>query len=239
MWWWSPDHCEEIPAIRRALDEFRREFEVTVFHWPCLYGGARVGTDWQAVVANLSDSLDSDTHLVTMGGSALALVALGTAGAEARSFATDGLTVPPATLEALDLPTMAEGSAALFQLESGYQFARLHMQGADEETLDSTARRLDSDIDLNALRRMLASYETLDLVAEAPRVDLPTLYLDPPLPLAASSGHEVRDIFLRFAPEASVGELIVWPNRLHEESCGRDLSRAVLQFLRKIRTRNQ
>jgi hypothetical protein len=43
----------------------------------------------------------------------------------------------------------------------------------------------------------------------------------------------LREAFLRFVPHAEVKQLAIWPTRLEDEECGRDLSRRAIKFIQK------
>ena len=66
-WWFSPRALEAIPANLSALDELRSHFEVDIFVWPCVHGGAEVGPDWREVVGALVSRVEARTHLLAVG----------------------------------------------------------------------------------------------------------------------------------------------------------------------------
>jgi hypothetical protein len=42
----------------------------------------------------------------------------------------------------------------------------------------------------------------------------------------------MRDVFLRFVPQAQTGTLTKWPQELDDEESGHELARATIAFLR-------
>lgn len=231
-WLLPPGACEAIPGIRTALDDLRKRFEVDIFSWPRMTerGGPH---DWRGSVHAIIESLTQETHVVGMGAvTAQLLMALGKMGGDARSCVCAGFSVPPATLRSLDMPSQAVAAAAMFRWRSSYQYMRLVMEDADEEQWDRLAAIADADTDWATSGSIQRSLENLDLEEEQPRLTIPTLYLDSPLNVSGFA--EMTDVFCRYAPEAAVQELAVWPGRLHDQETGRDLSQKALAFIQEL-----
>lgn len=104
------------------------------------------------------------------------------------------------------------------------------MAGADEEMWTEVARAFDSDVDWNLARKQMALAEELDLEVDSPRLEkVPTLYLDSPLSVAGFE--EMTEVFLRYAPNARVERLSIWPGRLQDPESGLDLAGKATAFI--------
>jgi hypothetical protein len=231
-WFFSPAACEQVPAIRTALDAFREGHEVEVFRWPCTRGGPDAPPTWAGAAGALREQLDGDCHVVSMGAAtAVSLMALDGQGERVGSYVAAGMSTPPATLREAGLDSVAAGAEAMFNWMRSYQYIRLVMQGASEDVWTRTADMMDLDVDWDHTVALQRSMGELNLIARAPKITCPTLYLDSPLNVAGFA--DVRDIFLRLVPGARVEELEVWPSRLQEKATGLDLTRKALPFIGK------
>lgn len=231
-WLLSRRACEAIPGIRTALDDLRKRFEVEVFSWPWTTEGADAPATWQGSTQAIIDALTPETHVVGMGAAtAQLLMALGKMSGQARSCVCAGFSVPPATLRSLAMP-QAVAAAAMFRWRNSYQYMRLVMEDADEEHWTRMAAIADADSEWGAASATQHSLEDLDLEEEQPRMVVPTLYLESPLNVSGFA--EMTDVFRRYAPDALVQELSVWPARLQDQETGRDLSRKVIAFIQGL-----
>lgn len=223
--------CEKVPGIRAALDEFRKRFEVNLYSWPWTVDGRKDATSWEAMLADLRSAMGGDRHVVAMGAATLQLLlALKDHEDQAASLTCAGFSVPPGTLRSLGHHSVANAAAAMFRWQSSYQYVRLVMAGADEEMWTEVARAFDSDVDWNLARKQMALAEELDLEVDSPRLEkVPTLYLDSPLSVAGFE--EMTEVFLRYAPNARVERLSIWPGRLQDPESGLDLAGKATAFI--------
>jgi hypothetical protein len=229
----APPAVERIPGIRAALDEFRAHFDVDVFDSPTHKGEYEYQPDLEGWIGALRDTVAPGCHIVAMGAqTGLILMALD-ADDRPASLTCAGFSVPPATLESLGMSELASSARMMFLPQlSTYQYVRLVMDGADEETWSTTTQLIDEHRHHQRSADYWDSYSRLDLVRQRPRISCPTLYLDSPLPVAGFA--DVSEVFLNFVPHASVERLDMWPRRLHEDSTGHDLSRRVLAFIERL-----
>jgi hypothetical protein len=235
-WWWSlstlPDSGPNAAAgIGLSLG---RRFEVSVFNWPTMKRGPSAEPTWQAVVELLRQAITPGTHVVDAGPAAsLSLLAVSDDRAQAASLVTGGMIVPPATLRALGMTSQAVGSSVFFGLSnSTHQLARLNLQGADEEVMRSVSDSFDEAINWPYLSLFQQSLQTLNLVEEDPRPSLPVLYLDPPLQAVGYA--EMAEVMLRFAPQARVELLEVYPISMQDERAGLEFVEHVTSFIQEV-----
>jgi hypothetical protein len=93
------------------------------------------------------------------------------------------------------------------------------------------AHAFDVDVDWAQAREQMSLAEELDLEVDPPRLQkIPTLYLDSPLSVAGFA--EMTEVFLRYAPNARVERLSIWPGRLQDPESGLDLARKAIAFIR-------
>jgi hypothetical protein len=225
---------EKFPAVKAALDEFRKRFEVEVYSWPWTVDGQREAHTWDQMLTDLRAAMGGDRHVVGMGAATLQLLlALKDHEDRAASLTCAGFSVPPGTLRSLGHPSVASAAAAMFSWQSTYQYVRLVMAGADEELWTEVARALDVDVDWKLAREQMSQAEDLDLEIDPPRLkEIPTLYLDAPLSVAGFA--EMTEVFLRYAPHARVEELRMWPGRLQDPESGLDLAIKATAFIQEI-----
>lgn len=230
-WLVSAGACEKVTGISAALAEFRKRFQVDVYHWPWMVGGRREAASWEGVLDDLRGAMGRECHVVAMGAATgNLLLALRDHEDAAATLTCAGFSVPPGTLRALGLMSVAGAAAAMFRWQSNYQYVRLVMAGADEQTWTSVAHAMDADVDWSLAARHMEKLEELDLEAERVRLSsVQTLYLDSPLQVAGYA--EMTEIFLRFVPQARVEELKIWPGRLQDRESGLDLSGTVIPFI--------
>ena len=229
-WLISPNVCENTPAMRAALENLRTAFEVDVFTWPSLRGGGDFAPSWEGGVEALIDALSPGCHVVVMAETPQALVALSREKQGVATFVADGMWTPPGTLRALGRLDEAAAAVSTYRGRS-YQWVRLYMQGGTEEEWTAAAELMDQDIDWAYLSELAPSYMSLDLVAEDPKVMIPTLYFDSPLELISYS--DMADVFLAFVPHAEVQKLPAWPSRMQEAETGIDYARRITAFIRR------
>jgi hypothetical protein len=227
-WWFSPRALEATPANLAALDSLRAHFDVETFIWPCVRGGASVGTAWHDIVNAVVDRIDSKTHLLAIGVPGIGLMAA-TRGAP-RSFINSGLYVPAATLRALGQHEFADYTQRPFPARS-YFFVRQVLKGASEEKIHEVASIIDAEVDWGLALQVVESYHTLDLIAERALVQAPALYLATPGEELDSGG--VRG-FKLLAPQTQVRQLHRWPDRMDEEEAGRELAIHVIEFVQQL-----
>ncbi|MPZ22362.1 MAG: hypothetical protein GEU28_02210 [Dehalococcoidia bacterium] len=232
-WRVSPIACRSLPGIRSLLDDLRTSFEVDVFTWPCIKGGPAVPATWQGAVDALAGDITSNTHLLSFGAATpIALMALTGEGHRARSLTSVGIAVPNATLLTLGLPDVAGSweNRARFSPTPVWLQSLLH--GIQQDSIDSLAQRIDAEIDWGYLAQFQRSFETLDLVARRAATDVPVLYLSSPLD--RETGEGIKDVFMRFAPEAATDDLQQWPANLESPDSGLELAARFRRFLSDV-----
>jgi hypothetical protein len=227
-WWFSPRALEAIPANLAALDELRRRCEVVMFAWPCVRGGAAVGTDWREIVDALVARTDRRTHLLAVGVPAVGLMAA-SRGAPC-SFINCGVYWPAATLRAVGQHDFADYTERPFPARS-YFFVRQVLRGASERKVHEVATIIDAEVDWELARQVFESYHSIDLLAERAVVSAPALYLATPAEELNPGGIQG---FIRMAPNTQVRQLRRWPDRMDEEESGRELAAHVLDFLSQL-----
>lgn len=164
-----------------------------------------------------------------------ALIALAGDTTGVATFVADGMWTPPATLRAMGRPEMAQAAVSSFRGRS-HQWVRLYMQEGNEEEWRVAAEIMDADVDWPYLGKLAPSFMALDLFEERPRVDIPTLYLNPAVELIGLEG--MTDAFKRFAPNAETDELRLWPGRMQDPRSGHEFANRVIRFLDKERVVN-
>lgn len=224
-WWYSPRALEAIPANLSALDELGRHFEIETFVWPCVHGGASLGTEWREIVDALVSRLDARTHLLALGVPGIGLM-VASRGAP-RSFINSGRYVPAATLRAVGQHDFADYTERPFPARS-YFFVRQVLKGASERQVHEVASIIDAEVDWELAREAFESYHTIDLVAERAFVDVPALYLA--APAEEPDGEGVQG-FRSLVPKTEVRQLSRWPDRMDEEETGRELARHIIEFV--------
>jgi hypothetical protein len=224
--------CEEVPGIKAAIDEFRKRFEVETYSWPWTVDGRRSARSWEEMLDDLRSAMGGDRHVVTMGAATLQLLlALKDHENAAVSLTCAGFSVPPGTLRSIARNSEASAASAMFRWQSSYQYVRLVMAGADEDMWTDVAHAFDVDVDWAQAREQMSLAEELDLEVDPPRLQkIPTLYLDSPLSVAGFA--EMTEVFLRYAPNARVERLSIWPGRLQDPESGLDLARKAIAFIR-------
>jgi hypothetical protein len=224
--------CDQVPAIRTALRDLSLHFSVEVYDSP-LRKGATVQPRCSDMAIALRAALTPGCHLVVMGAEVpVALLALDGV-TDVQSFTAAGFSAPTATLRSLGMRALADSSMAMWSntLTGSYQYLRAVMEGASDDEVARLSHVLDDELDRSRHATFLESIQDLDLVAENPRVEVPTLFLDSTLPVAGFA--EMSDVFRQFVPHAALGTLDIWPRRLHQESTGLDLSRKVVSFIQQ------
>jgi class 3 adenylate cyclase len=232
-WGVSPRACDAVPAVHVLLDRLRQHFGVTVFNWPTVRGGPGLPHTVEGAVEALGESLPGIDHLVVRGSNVMfALLALGAYRASVRSIVCDGVVFPVATLEALGIDTMARAIEASMRIESYSPVqsagARMQAEGSDEEA-KLLVERMYADADWRAGNELWDSYSALNLLDSSPEVHAPTLVIE------SESGYpsspEMREVLLRFAPNAEFVEASPW--QLHEPASGIAFADLVIPFLQK------
>jgi class 3 adenylate cyclase len=232
-WTYSSAACERIPALRALLADLRADYEVDVFSTPCSRRTSRPPADWGSVVLQLRQAISPGAHLLAMSSTAVAAL-LASAGAEPRSFAAAGISLPAATTRALGRPDMAQATLAESRfLQNANNILQQVMRGADHADLIRYAGMLDEEIDWGYLRELRLSLDEIDLVADPPRVSVPVLYLS--VHSWVGRPTELAGIFSRLLPHAEIQPLSDWPFKLHEEHTGHELSAKVKAFIEGVK----
>ena len=105
----SPATAEVIGGPRAVFDELRPRFELDVFTWPCIKGGADVPPTWEAAAQLIREALSPGCHVIAAGDAVwVAFLAISKAGASVRSVTCGAPGIPDATLRALGDSSLAE-----------------------------------------------------------------------------------------------------------------------------------
>ncbi|HET9201081.1 MAG TPA: hypothetical protein VFO84_08925 [Dehalococcoidia bacterium] len=229
-WFFSPQVTEEIPAGRVALRDIRKFAECDVFHWPCIRGGPTGPPTFAGAVDALREKITEDCHVVVSGGDVGVALAAMKDGPPVSSLVTTGFRPSPGTLRALGMGALADATSALYRVDRSQLFVRLLMLDAPDSVIQYWSERLDNDIDWPYAVQFRLDYEQVDLTRLGFKVNVPTLFLEPAIPVAGYA--DTKPIFERFVPNLSSAG-VSWPSHLHEEACGREFAAAVVPFLQK------
>jgi hypothetical protein len=93
---------------------------------------------------------------------------------------------------------------------------------------------VERNADRERALRFIPAWVHINLVEKAPRLEAPTLVLEPQ---AAAVTVGTREVFLRLAPGAVIEELEAWPNRLHETETGHEFAQKAIAFIERHRRR--
>jgi hypothetical protein len=227
----GPRGCENLPALRTALDTLRAEFDVQVHTHPWFRGGTTVPPHREDHLADLRGQISDGSHFVAMGTMAeMALMAIDRTakGPRVKSLVAVGIYPFAGTLRGLHLESMAVLQKAQSRSLTGHSTVRVMMQGATDEELDAAVEDLDAQVDWDYWTRCEPSYSDFNLLADAPVIDVPTLFLHSPL----DPDRVMSEAFLRVVPEAETGALDVWPTRMQDAASGDEMANKVAEFIR-------
>ena len=227
-WFFSPRVTEQMPAPRVALIEMRKFAQVDVFHWPCIRGGPEKPPTFSGAVEALREQLSENCHVVVAGGDVAVALAAMRDGPRVSSLVTTGFRPSPGTLRALGMSALADATSALYRVDRSQVFVRLLMLDAPDSVIQHWSERLDNDIDWPYAVEFRLDYEKTDLTRMQLGATVPTLFLEPAIPVAGYA--DTKPLFERFVPNVqSTG--VSWPSHLHEDACGREFATAVVPFL--------
>jgi hypothetical protein len=213
-----------------ALRDIRQFAPTEVFHWPCIHGGPEQPPTFAGAVDALRDAISPNCHIVVSGGDiAVALAALQDS-PPVKSLTATGFRPTPGTLRALGMASLADATSALYRVDRSQLFVRLLMLDAPDAMIQHWSERLDKDINWPYAVEFRLDYEQVDLTRMELKVDVPTLFLEPTIPVAGYA--DTKPLFQRFVPNVA-SAAVSWPSHLHEEACGREFAAAVIPFLQK------
>lgn len=236
-WIISPRAAEELPASRAALADFRSRYEVDVFEWPCMKAAAEAPPTWQGAVAAIRGGFQPDTHVVAMDTSVAAtIMALDGDAPGIRSVVLIGISIPPATLEAMELPALAQTAAASGLFSGSYTFVRHVMQGNSEEEWRRYADIIDDDIDWHYTADFRVSYDALNLLVEKPHVNAPAVMLDKPASQSTFGAELRRELVTGLIPGLESGDVGEWGLRLQDPNTRYAFSQGAISFTSRFAT---
>jgi hypothetical protein len=230
----SPRRCEDVPALRATLDDLREHFQVTVFHWPTVYGGPAVPLTWQAAVDIMRDALPEGGHVVAIRGSiTYVLLALAAGDNNLRSLVFDGMDIPPATWAALGMKTRADAAAAALNIDiSAVSGPRLLFPEADEDVADELIAHLYSDATWSDAKQFVDDARNINLLRECRPSSRPALYIqrDPLI-----FWREDHDLVSRFLPNTTLVEDGPW--RFQDAESGHTFADQAIAFMQEHRAK--
>jgi hypothetical protein len=232
-WWWGiARETSEVLGANTLTTVLSTRAQLRPFVWPTFNVGPAVEPTWQAVVEELRDQMPVGCHVIDAGPAA-ALSLLAVSGRDdVRSLVMGGMFVPPATLRALGMTHQAEGCSVVFRTTRAYQLARLNFQGADEDFIRQVGAQMDAGLNWDFTGAFQRSFEELNLLEEPPDVNVPVLYIDPPL--TASGYAEMADVLLRFVPHARVEPTEVYPAKMQDPATGAEFGEKALAFIDEV-----
>jgi hypothetical protein len=232
-WSISPAGCRLIPAVRTALDELRRRYEVEIFAWPTVRLDKPGRLNWEDAVSALRSSFADDQHVVAMAPSPVALCLMALDGrSQMASFVAPGIVYPTATMRSFGIDTLADAIEAQGRFSSNFSWVRESMEEAREDEQHRFSEELDADIDWQLENELVESFRTIDLKRQKPDVSVPVLYLD--LPYFEYREYPMRASFLGLVPHAECGNLNTWPLRMHLDEPGHEFAAVVTAFIDRV-----
>ena len=232
-WSISPAGCSSIPAVKIALDELRRRFDVQIFTWPTVKGQASVSSGWRESAAAIREAVQPGRHLVAMAPSPVAICMMALDGLEGGlSFVAPGIVYPTATMRSFGVDTLADAVEAQGRFGSNFPWVKESMEGTHDDEQRRYSELLDSDIDWLFENELLESFRSIDLNRQVPNIAVPVLYLD--LPYFEYREYPLRESFLGFVPHAECGALQSWPLRMHLDEAGHEFVGTVSGFLDRV-----
>jgi hypothetical protein len=218
-----------VPAIKTLVDRLSLHFEVNL---ATIGGDKGPALSRDEDIASIRRALKDGTHVVAMGWEAtdalLALDGLKTV----RSFTSIGFQPPAATVRAAGMTAVADAyeNIVFSGAATSYPMLRFVFQDVDEARLREIQELLDR---ASSRAGVLQYYEWLnkvDLIAEAPSVAVPTLYLRSKLDMPG-----VHEIFQRLVPQAEVQKLDSnFPMNLLDSESANDPAERIVAFLRNL-----
>jgi hypothetical protein len=228
--WVSPRICDTIPALRVALADLRGLFEVEIVPGPAVKGERPIA-DFDDWIDRVEGVLTPGCHVVSEATSAMAAVPALAGDTPAASFVAIGFFPSEATLKALGLPSALPAMAVGMVSMGSLPYMRSTMEGAPEEDVVKLSREMDSDSNMAAFGEMARIWQECNIETTRPRVTIPSLVLEPP----GEHAMEEMAAFRHFAPGAEVRKLESFGRTLHVPETGHELSRAVIEFISRLR----
>ncbi|MEX2237710.1 MAG: hypothetical protein WEB00_09270 [Dehalococcoidia bacterium] len=227
----DPALMERYAAPRALLRRLRAFLPVDFAVFPTLRGNQEAAaswTSWEDVNGFTRAAVEPQHHTVDLTGVIFNLEAVG----GARSHTLVGFGINPGTLAARGYPLLATASEAIGKLlMNPSQLITVLLQGAEEETIQVAIREAEAAVDRGVIDR-LAQLVPTDQDLSSVRLDIPTLYLELPLPFP---GPEARlEILQSMVGDLTQDVLAEWPLHLHEEQGGHELADKLIPFITKV-----
>jgi hypothetical protein len=186
---------------------------------------------WRAYVDLIRSRLTSGCHVLARPLSCPYVMLALDGSDRVRSLITLGFAPPRATLIAIDRKLLADARDASTTAMLPYQFVRYVRPDAPEEEVRNLVSILEQEIDRESEAALDRSLDQVDLLALAPQVLVPALYLEVAFQVAGMSDN--TDLFVSLVPQATLAELKLWGDR-PDESAGDELAAAIIDFTQKL-----
>jgi hypothetical protein len=202
----SPKSTRAVRTNAEVIEAFEGRFELDFYTWPFIVGGPPADPTWQGMAAALREAFSPGSHVYSPGFAApLTLMALDRYEG-VRSVVCHGIAMPPATLLAAGEKALADAVTLTYRAPKGSgtrEISRLLQPEASDEHNIAISALIDSDINWPLYEATEKSYETLNLLAEQPRLNMPVLYVEPQ-PIGLPGFDDMTELFLRIVPDARI-----------------------------------
>jgi hypothetical protein len=215
-----------LPAVRRAVDELRDHFELSLGDTPW------EGAPEEPVQLFLQHS--SGKHVLAMEASLEALLANIRDQGSPRSIIAAGAIFTSVNRRVLGMPPSAVADAfdaSRFHTDTTYSFIRVFTQGASDTFQRMVANAFDAEIDWKWYRDVITVHNPQDFDLSGLTFDVPALYLRSRVDFPGT-----EEAMHRLFPNLEVDRIDQWPVRLHE--AGIELVSKVIPFIQKHATRD-
>lgn len=231
----SPSFTERSVRLRAALDDLRGMASVRVFAWPAFRRPTPAEPTWQIAAALLRDEMSDGCHLVVCGSGADLVITALSGDERPASIVCDGIGFTESSLRALGLSVLADTSSVHAtqheKLDRARGVVRAYFPNASEKEAAELAAVVDAERDWDYHVRFNRSWETLNLVLEAPDVRCPVLYLEP---AGAQPGWtDMVDSARRFIPHLEYDQLQLWPEEETAEA-GHEFAGKAIAFIERV-----
>jgi hypothetical protein len=218
-----------------SLSTIESRFPLTVFHSPSLIGGPRVPPTWQGAAQALETHLGPDTHVIAIADAgAVALHALAKGSDRASSLVLSAFTPPDETLRSIGLGGMAAASETITRLTDDAWDIGMLLQGADSDWIRKTQADINAEVDWPYFREFGASWESIDLVRQQPRVGVPALIQEGQGGNTGFPEGELVALLGKVLSDFEVEHLPTWPLQLHEATVGLEFADSCLAFFERF-----
>jgi class 3 adenylate cyclase len=230
--WWqsSPRGLDTVP-MKGLIEALEERFTVDVFAWPTGHGGSHVPPTFEAVTRLIAEAFVPGCHVLDCGLASVEVLTAVSRARNVRSLVLAGMTLPPATYEALGRAADADTARAVYSMiMSPRQIAQFIMQGAGQDEIDKYTRMIEESVDWAFVEAYNKDTATIDLTTLGVVVQAPTLLLQTPLQLPA----DAADVLGIFCPHLSVGQLADWSIRTHLPEATAELTQRVIDFADRV-----